>query len=86
MDFRSSTDATSFCVQKWLDAGAICLGKTLMHEMGMDTTTNNPVHGTPRNPYNDRYYCGGSSGGSAYAVAAGLVPFAMVCYVTSSPI
>lgn len=78
MDFRHADDATSYCVQKLLDGGAICLGKTTMHEMGMDTTNNNPNHGTPVNPYNERYYCGGSSGGSAYAVAAGLVPFAMV--------
>ena len=35
LDFTSKSDATSFCVQKWLDAGAICLGKTNMHEMGM---------------------------------------------------
>ncbi len=48
-----------------------------MHELGMDTTNCNPNFGTPRNPHNREYYCGGSSGGSAYAVAAGLVPFAM---------
>ena len=54
-----------------------------MHELGMDTTNNNPNYGTPLNPNNDTYYCGGSSGGSAYAVAAGLVPFAMVGLRTS---
>lgn len=48
-----------------------------MHELGMDTTNCNPVFGTPRNPNNEHYYTGGSSGGSAYAVAAGLMPFAM---------
>jgi Asp-tRNA(Asn)/Glu-tRNA(Gln) amidotransferase A subunit family amidase len=48
-----------------------------MHELGMDTTNNNPNFGTPRNPNNPHYYCGGSSGGSAYAVAAGLLPFTM---------
>ena len=48
-----------------------------MHELGLDTTNCNPIFGTPRNPNNENYYCGGSSGGSAYAVAAGLVPFAM---------
>ncbi|KAK3723189.1 hypothetical protein LTR37_001912 [Vermiconidia calcicola] len=76
-DFTSKTDATSYCVQKWIDAGAICLGKTTMHELGMDTTNNNPIFGTPRNPYDENYYCGGSSGGSAYSVGAGLIPFAM---------
>jgi Asp-tRNA(Asn)/Glu-tRNA(Gln) amidotransferase A subunit family amidase len=45
-----------------------------MHQIGADTTNNNPVWGTPLNPHNNRYYTGGSSGGSAYAVAAGLVP------------
>ena len=48
-----------------------------MHELGMDTTNLNPNFGTPLNPYSAKYYCGGSSGGSAYAVAAGLVPFTL---------
>ncbi len=39
-----------------------------------DTTNNNPTTGTPLNPHNPHYYTGGSSGGSAYAVAAGLLP------------
>lgn len=42
-----------------------------------DTTNNNPTYGTPLNPHNQSYYTGGSSGGSAYAVAAGLVPIAV---------
>lgn len=77
LDFTNKDDVTGFCVQKWLDAGAICVGKTTMHELGMDTTNLNPTWGTPRNPNNENYYCGGSSGGSAYSVAAGLLPFAM---------
>ena len=77
LDFTNKDDATGYCVQKWLDAGAICVGKTTMHELGMDTTNLNPTWGTPRNPNNENYYCGGSSGGSAYSVAAGLLPFAM---------
>lgn len=48
-----------------------------MHEMGADTTNNNPNWGTPRNPHNDQYYTGGSSGGAGYVVSAGLVPFAI---------
>jgi Asp-tRNA(Asn)/Glu-tRNA(Gln) amidotransferase A subunit family amidase len=48
-----------------------------MHELGMDTTNLNPNFGTPLNPYSENYYCGGSSGGSAYAVAAGLMPFTL---------
>lgn len=43
----------------------------------LDTTNNNPNTGTPRNPHNRNYYCGGSSGGSAYALASGLVPIAL---------
>lgn len=42
-----------------------------------DTTNNNPNYGTPLNPHNPAYYTGGSSGGSAYAVAAGLCPIAI---------
>lgn len=68
---------TSWCVKKLEEAGAIVLGKLSMHEFGLDTTGNNPIYGTPRNPYNDEYYTGGSSSGSGYAVSAGLVPFAL---------
>jgi Asp-tRNA(Asn)/Glu-tRNA(Gln) amidotransferase A subunit family amidase len=76
--FRTSSDS-SWCVAKWEEAGAVIVGKTTMHEVGMDTTNNNPIHGTPLNPYNDSYYTGGSSGGSGYAVASGLVPVALGC-------
>lgn len=64
-------------VQLLQDAGAIILGKLNMHKLGADTTNNNPNWGTPRNPHNDQYYTGGSSGGPAYAVSSGLVPFAV---------
>jgi hypothetical protein len=74
-----SSGFTSWCVAKWEEEGAIVVGKTNMHEIGMDTTNNNPTHGTPLNPYNDKYYTGGSSGGSGYAVGAGLVPIALGC-------
>ncbi|KAJ5435637.1 Amidase [Penicillium cf. griseofulvum] len=77
LDFKHGTDATSWCVKQWLDAGAIIIGKTSMHELGLDTNNNNPNYGTPRNPHNKEYYCGGSSGGSGYAVGAGLVPIAL---------
>jgi Asp-tRNA(Asn)/Glu-tRNA(Gln) amidotransferase A subunit family amidase len=48
-------------------------------EIGMDTSNCNPNYGSPINPYNNMYYTGGSSGGSASAVAAGLMPFALGC-------
>lgn len=68
---------TSWSVKQWEEAGAVIIGKTNMHEIGMDTNNNNPTTGTPLNPYNEKYYTGGSSGGSAYAVASGLVPVAL---------
>ncbi|KAF2006767.1 amidase signature enzyme [Amniculicola lignicola CBS 123094] len=68
---------TSWCVQKLEEAGAVLVGRCNMHEIGMDTTNNNPVWGTPLNPYNSQYYCGGSSGGAAYAVGQGIIPFAI---------
>ncbi len=48
-----------------------------MHEIGINVTGLNPHHGTARNPYNVNHYTGGSSSGSAAAVAAGLVPVAI---------
>lgn len=68
---------TSWCVQKLLDAGMLFLGKSNMHEMGLDTTNNNPNWGTPPNPYNRGYYPGGSSGGSGAAVGGGIAPIAV---------
>lgn len=64
----------SWCIQQLLDAGAIMIGKNIMHELGCDVTGNNPTWGTPLNPHNDKYYCGGSTNGGAYSVAAGLIP------------
>ncbi|KOC13538.1 N-acylethanolamine amidohydrolase [Aspergillus flavus AF70] len=77
LDFTGEFTGTSWCVKKWEEAGAIIVGKTTMHELGLDTNNNNPNHGTPRNPHNRNYYCGGSSGGSGYAVGAGLAPIAL---------
>ncbi len=54
------------------EAGAIIVGKTNMHEIGIGTTGFNLHWGTPRNPYDPERYTGGSSSGSAAAVAAGL--------------
>jgi hypothetical protein len=77
--FGQGESETSWCVAKWEEAGAVIVGKTNMHEIGMDTTNLNSTHGTPLNPYNSNYYTGGSSGGSGYAVGAGLVPIALGC-------
>ncbi len=56
-------------------AGAIPLGKVATAEFGMDGVTHTLAHGTTRNPWNIVRTPGGSSGGSAAAVAAGMVPF-----------
>ena len=55
-------------------AGAIPLGKVSMGEFGLDAITHTLAHGTTRNPWNLERTPGGSSGGSAAAVSAGLVP------------
>ncbi len=56
-------------------AGAIPIGKTATPEFGTLQYTRNKLHGVTRNPWNLDVTPGGSSGGSAAAVAAGLVPF-----------
>ncbi|MSW96751.1 MAG: indole acetimide hydrolase [Actinobacteria bacterium] len=58
-------------------AGADCLGKVGLHELGFGTTSNNGMMGPVRNPNDTSRVPGGSSGGSAAAVAAGLVAFAI---------
>ncbi|EXJ87262.1 hypothetical protein A1O3_04221 [Capronia epimyces CBS 606.96] len=77
LDFSDPGDRTAWCVEKWQEAGAVIIGKTNMHEAGLDTTNNNPNWGTPLNPHNNSYYTGGSSGGSAFAVASGICPIAL---------
>jgi aspartyl-tRNA(Asn)/glutamyl-tRNA(Gln) amidotransferase subunit A len=54
------------------DAGAVLLGKTNLHEFAYGVTTNNPHYGPTRNPWDLTRIPGGSSGGSAAAVVAGL--------------
>ncbi len=58
-------------------AGALLVGKTNMHEIGIAPNGSNAHHGAARNPYNDACDTGGSSSGSGVAVAAGLVPVAI---------
>jgi aspartyl-tRNA(Asn)/glutamyl-tRNA(Gln) amidotransferase subunit A len=59
-------------VAKLRDAGAVLVGKTNMHRLGMGTTSLESHFGPVVNPWSARHVAGGSSGGSAAAVAAGL--------------
>jgi Asp-tRNA(Asn)/Glu-tRNA(Gln) amidotransferase A subunit family amidase len=63
-------------VQRWLDAGLVIFGKTNTPEFGAKGITEPELFGPARNPWNTDHAPGGSSGGSAAAVAAGIVPCA----------
>lgn len=63
-------------VERLRDAGAIVLGRSNSPEFGATATTVNRLYGATRNPWNTEQTPGGSSGGSAAALAAGLVPLA----------
>ncbi|MCW5965866.1 MAG: amidase [Bryobacterales bacterium] len=71
----ASTDAT--VITRFRNSGAVLLGQTVMHELAFGMTSINPHLGAVRNPWDPARICGGSSGGSAAAVAAGLVPLAL---------
>lgn len=73
-DFISDHDATA--VKRLKDAGAVIMGKTNTPEFGYKGTTENLLFGPSRNPWNLAKQTGGSSGGSAAAVASGFVPLA----------
>ncbi|MDT5334647.1 MAG: amidase [Mycobacterium sp.] len=63
-------------VQRWIDAGLVIFGKTNTPEFGAKGITEPVAWGPARNPWNPERTPGGSSGGSAAAVAAGIVPCA----------
>jgi aspartyl-tRNA(Asn)/glutamyl-tRNA(Gln) amidotransferase subunit A len=74
-DFVPTEDSTA--VARLQAAGAILTGKVNMHEMALGATTINPHYGASHNPWQLDHMVGGSSGGSAAAVAAGY------CYAAS---
>jgi aspartyl-tRNA(Asn)/glutamyl-tRNA(Gln) amidotransferase subunit A len=65
-------DADAAVVERLYQAGAVLLGKTNLHEFAYGATNLNPHFGPTRNPWAAGYMTGGSSGGSAAAVTAGL--------------
>jgi indoleacetamide hydrolase len=73
--WRSASDAPIVTILR--KAGAVVVGKTGMHELSAGITSNNPAYGAVRNPHDPWLIAGGSSGGSAVAVAAGVVPVAL---------
>ncbi len=64
-------------IERLSNAGSILLGKTNLHEFAYGVTGENPHYGTVPNPWDSTRIAGGSSSGSAAAVAAGLAPFAL---------
>jgi amidase len=69
-------DASSRFVKQFLSVGLVNLGKSTLPEFGLTATTESLMTGPTRNPWNPDYSTGGSSGGSAALVAAGVVPLA----------
>ena len=74
-NYKPFYDATA--IKKLYSTNSVLLGKNNMDEFGMGSSTENSGFFTTRNPWNFDHVPGGSSGGSAAAVAAGLAPFSL---------
>ena len=68
---------TATAVNRLMSAGAVPLGKANMDEFAMGTSSKTSAFGIVKNPYDPDRTAGGSSGGSAVSVAAGIVPFSL---------
>lgn len=66
--------STASAIGRLMDAGAVVLGKVNLHELCFGITSNNTTYGPVRNPHAPTHIAGGSSGGTAAAIAAGLTP------------
>lgn len=71
-NFIPESDAPTVAALR--DAGAIILGKTNLHELAFGITSDNAAFGSVGNPFDPAAFAGGSSGGTASAISAGLVP------------
>jgi amidase len=74
--YPEPANADSEMVRRLREAGAIVIGKTLLPELAICGFTESATWGVTRNPWNPQRTPGGSSGGSAAAVASGMVPIA----------
>ncbi|MBV9374601.1 MAG: allophanate hydrolase [Alphaproteobacteria bacterium] len=75
--FAYTPSESAAVVEDLLSAGAVLIGKTNLDQFATGLVGTRSPYGTPRNPFDARYIPGGSSSGSAVAVAAGLVSFAL---------
>ncbi len=75
--FAYAPERSATVIERLQAAGAICVGKTNLDQFATGLVGTRSPYGIPRNAYNRDYVSGGSSSGSAVAVAAGLVAFAL---------
>lgn len=75
--YAYAPDASAATVERLVAAGAIAIGKTNLDQLATGLVGTRSPYGTPRNPFDPAMLPGGSSSGSAVAVAAGLVSFAL---------